>query len=617
MNLFGADEEALPLSEAEFTAVVGDSLLVGTEYRHAWTEQSADPTDGSYSDAVPARSGTTTLNYLVELSGRQVVKGTLVRAWFKSSVNGEDVYECLAPDFTSPTTYVGQTFNYTDCDFHFFYGNVIHVDDTLVFKISENYSVVVLGPGYWLYDAPLVICGWQFWCYVDYIVSTGTLIDWTLPATRDLGEATVFRMIDGGSFAIASIVPADLGTTSQENGPRAADGGAAIDGPTWDDAGNVFFNDGLYATVTLPEGETTAWLAADHYGFAVPAGAHVTGVKVTIRRGKDAGPGVIDVTTVTLSGFAHSSSKFSLVDWPDADGDLVLGGSSDSWGVTWTPGEINGDDFRVSLRAGEGGTGTADLRVDSVLVTVYYTLADAGQVIALLNLSGPTMTLLHDSPSGTSGYRLFLENSTNKEVPLYGVALLWYDPAASCWRCFRDANRDFDEHVKITNADKVTGHLADKLVAGANVTLTVLNAGADEQLQIDVADADVFSLVSGEDADNSILTLTNTYANLHTISLVAGTYLLLAQVTGVLNSGAGGDQLFVKFRNTTDGVDVGDPGEFCYLQAAGIMHETVTLETRLVLSGTKTIALQGKYVAIGVPTVAQTATLRMTWVKTA
>ncbi len=97
---------------------------------------------------------------------------------------------------------------------------------------------------------------------------------------------------------------------------------------------------------------------------------------------------------------------------------------------------------------------------------------------------------------------------------------------------------------------------------------------------------------------------------------------MLAQVTGVLNSGASGDQLFVKLRNTTTGTDIGDPAEFCYLQqvplaGSGISHETATLEAIVTVAAGDVIALQGKYVAVGVPTAANLASLRMSWIKLA
>src|SRR5258705_13287685 len=38
--------------------------------------------------------------------------------------------------------------------------------------------------------------------------------------------------------------------------------------------------------------------------------------------------------------------------------------------------------------------------------------------------------------------------------------------------------------VKVNVADKVANYLADKIAAGAGITLAVLNAGGDEQLQI-------------------------------------------------------------------------------------------------------------------------------------
>jgi len=48
-----------------------------------------------------------------------------------------------------------------------------------------------------------------------------------------------------------------------------------------------------------------------------------------------------------------------------------------------------------------------------------------------------------------------------------------------------------DEKVKVTAADTTTGFLAEKVVAGANVSLATLNPGADEDLEISALDEKV------------------------------------------------------------------------------------------------------------------------------
>jgi len=82
-----------------------------------------------------------------------------------------------------------------------------------------------------------------------------------------------------------------------------------------------------------------------------------------------------------------------------------------------------------------------------------------------------------------------------------------------------------DEMVKVTAGDTVTGFLADKLVAGANVSLAILNPGADEDLQVSALDQAV--KVSGAD----------TVAAFLSDKIVAGTGVVLT----ILNPGADED----------------------------------------------------------------------------
>lgn len=63
--------------------------------------------------------------------------------------------------------------------------------------------------------------------------------------------------------------------------------------------------------------------------------------------------------------------------------------------------------------------------------------------------------------------------TSDGEVPMWSVA-------NSRW----EAGTTPDEKVKVSSADTTAGYLEDKLVAGAGITLTKLNPGANEQIEI-------------------------------------------------------------------------------------------------------------------------------------
>ena len=115
-----------------------------------------------------------------------------------------------------------------------------------------------------------------------------------------------------------------------------------------------------------------------------------------------------------------------------------------------------------------------------------------------------------------------------------------------------------DEKAKISSADTTTGYLEDKVVAGTNITITKLNTGANEQLEIStggaVGEANTASnLGTGE----SIFT-TKSGVNLPFKSLKAGTNITLTPSgTEILIDAAGGSGA-VDSVNTYTGIVVLD-----------------------------------------------------------
>lgn len=66
--------------------------------------------------------------------------------------------------------------------------------------------------------------------------------------------------------------------------------------------------------------------------------------------------------------------------------------------------------------------------------------------------------------------------------------------------------------VKVSSGDTTSGFLADKLAAGANITLTILNPGGNEQLEI-AAVTGGFSIevpTGSVDGSNTAFTVLNT-----------------------------------------------------------------------------------------------------------
>ncbi|MBC7169405.1 hypothetical protein H5T54_00515 [Candidatus Bipolaricaulota bacterium] len=136
----------------------------------------------------------------------------------------------------------------------------------------------------------------------------------------------------------------------------SADEGQFVDGP------------GAHA----PDGPFAVGLDQVHryggFGIVVPVGSEIVGIEVLVRARRS--PTRSGALAVELSGdggmtwttAGYTTGRLHPVHWRDH----VLGGSTDVWGRTWTPGELGGGLFWVRVRA----QGYAEL--DWVAVRVHY-----------------------------------------------------------------------------------------------------------------------------------------------------------------------------------------------------------------------------------------------------
>jgi hypothetical protein len=181
--------------------------------------------------------------------------------------------------------------------------------------------------------------------------------------------------------------------------------------------GNVQFTNPQYASVVdggkavasdvlnLNASTQTYYLKATDFNFNIPTDAIICGVTVSVR--KKASAGIINSLAATISstldysikdydvrlikgGITASNNRASTAEWPRSDGYEPNGGSSDLWGTTLTPTDVNSINFGVAISAvftvnditltGLGsqlvsvGTLAVNLmaEIDAIQMTVYY-----------------------------------------------------------------------------------------------------------------------------------------------------------------------------------------------------------------------------------------------------
>lgn len=167
--------------------------------------------------------------------------------------------------------------------------------------------------------------------------------------------------------------------TAQVAGPNFPSVGANINGIgtyNWVNAGNITVDDTNYASVAINSNNESRYLRGLDYGFAIPATATINGIVVTIAHQSNSSNGgnSIDDYIVRLvkAGNIVGNNKATNTDWPTTMTAQTYGNATDLWGQTWTPAQINANNFGVVLSAqAENSNRTA--YVDYITVTVYYT----------------------------------------------------------------------------------------------------------------------------------------------------------------------------------------------------------------------------------------------------
>jgi hypothetical protein len=144
-------------------------------------------------------------------------------------------------------------------------------------------------------------------------------------------------------------------------------------GAGWTSSGNIVSSNNSDASATIAAGGTSANLNATNFGFAVPAGSIITGIRAEVERAASAASSIEDFDVYLLKGGAISGSDKAVAGyWGTSDNTRAYGGSNDLWGTTWTTANVNASNFglRFKVRNGAGVSQTA--YVDHVEITVYY-----------------------------------------------------------------------------------------------------------------------------------------------------------------------------------------------------------------------------------------------------
>lgn len=164
---------------------------------------------------------------------------------------------------------------------------------------------------------------------------------------------------------MASVGPKSPGTLANDTSV----GTIAISNPS-----NAAASDDSYATAALLSNEQTNYLKATNFGLAIPIHSTIDGILVEVERKSSVGSAITDtsVKLVLPSGAFGATNKSAGAAWPTSDAYASFGSSSDLWGETLRPIDVNDVNFGVVI-SGKATGGAATGSIDHVRITVSYT----------------------------------------------------------------------------------------------------------------------------------------------------------------------------------------------------------------------------------------------------
>lgn len=144
------------------------------------------------------------------------------------------------------------------------------------------------------------------------------------------------------------------------------------------------------STCSLPAAaDVSEYLKLTAFGFAIPTGATIVGITATLAR--EGTGNLIEDNAVRLvkAGTVQTTDRSATGAWPAAPTAITYGGSSDLWGGTWAPSDINNSGFGFAISAVNFNPQTETATVSNIQITVYYTFGTGPPVFSGASQANP------------------------------------------------------------------------------------------------------------------------------------------------------------------------------------------------------------------------------------
>jgi len=155
----------------------------------------------------------------------------------------------------------------------------------------------------------------------------------------------------------------------------------------WTNVTNVLSDNNVNATSGPYTFIQTSWyIHAKKFGFAIPSDATITGIEGRIRRYRSGGTSgnIVDnvvrvgVATIPFSEYVLTAgtNKANATNWGTTEVAVTYGGTTDLWGQTFTPSDINSENFTFALQVINPSfnfSGGRTAQVDYMELNIHYT----------------------------------------------------------------------------------------------------------------------------------------------------------------------------------------------------------------------------------------------------
>lgn len=246
---------------------------------------------------------------------------------------------------------------------------------------TANTAVLLPGSGgFYLVDlgtvtltAPPVGSMEWFGAIQAYMVNSGATLDVDCLYLQPLGE-------NAGRLAYQYTTPASSITASGNAGAGADN--AAVGTVAWNSPSSIVGSSGNTGATITTSG-TSHYLEGTAFGLAIPSGATILGIQLAIPHLVSAFSSAQDSGVYLLKAGSVVGSNHSVGASLVGNSTLVYGSSTDLWGTTWSPADINnsGFGFALSVTATLSGAHPEVEIFSDIVMTVYYRLA-SGFVIS-------------------------------------------------------------------------------------------------------------------------------------------------------------------------------------------------------------------------------------------